>query len=115
MIGTLKWPERGDYKEPSRPFRIIPEVFWVRETRSCFHRAEEAQTMHDDQRPSVTADSRLKLIHAWQGRVRNPSLTVLLMLELCAIFLAAPLAVKGLPLAITVARLVTLELEDRRG
>jgi len=52
-----------------------------------------------DERLSMTADNRLRLIHAWQGRVRNPSLTVLLVLELCAIFLAAPLAAKGLPIA----------------
>jgi Ion channel/Cobalt transport protein len=59
--------------------------------------------MHEDQRHSVIVDNRLRLIHAWQGRVRNPSLTILLILELCAIFLAAPLAAKGLPIARAVA------------
>jgi len=59
--------------------------------------------MHEDQRHSVIVDNRLKLIHAWQGRVRDPSLTALLVLELCAIFLAAPLAAKGLLIARVVA------------
>jgi hypothetical protein len=57
----------------------------------------------DDQRHAVIADSRLTVIHAWQDRVRNPSLTVLLVLELCAMFLGAPLAAKGLPIARAVA------------
>ena len=64
---------------------------------------EKLTTMHDDQRHSVIVDNKLRLIHAWQDRVRNPSLTALLVLELCAIFLAAPLAAKGLPLARAVA------------
>lgn len=38
-------------------------------------------------------------IRAWQDRIRDPSLTVLLVLELCAVFLGAPLAAKGLPIA----------------
>jgi hypothetical protein len=40
-----------------------------------------------------------KSVPAWQDRIRDPSLTVLLVLELCAIFLTAPLAAKGLPIA----------------
>jgi hypothetical protein len=60
---------------------------------------EKLTTMHDNQRLSGIVGNRLRLIHAWQGRVRDPSLTVLLILELCAIFLAAPLAAKGLPIA----------------
>jgi hypothetical protein len=56
--------------------------------------AKQLTNMHDDQRHSVAVDNRLRLIHAWQGRVRNPSLTILLILELCAIFLAAPLVAK---------------------
>jgi hypothetical protein len=36
---------------------------------------------------------------AWQDRIRDPSLTGLLALELCLVFLAAPLAAKGLPVA----------------
>jgi hypothetical protein len=48
---------------------------------------------------TVAVDNTRRSIHAWQDRVRNPSLTALLVLELCAIFLAAPLAAKGLPIA----------------
>jgi hypothetical protein len=55
-------------------------------------------TTHDHRRDSVIVDNA-ETIHAWQERVRDPSLTVLLILELCAIFLAAPLAAKGLPIA----------------
>src|SRR5437016_10565922 len=59
-------------------------------------------------RHSVIVDSTRKSIHAWQDRVRNPSLTALLVLELCAIFLAAPLAAKGLPIARAVADTLVL-------
>jgi hypothetical protein len=52
--------------------------------------------------PATLADRR-KWLYAWQDRIRDPSLTVLLVLELCAIFLAAPLAAKGLPVARAVA------------
>jgi membrane-bound ClpP family serine protease len=47
-------------------------------------------------------------MHAWQDRIRDPSLTVLLILELCAVFLAAPLAAKGLPIARAVADTLVL-------
>jgi len=50
-------------------------------------------------KPAATHDGRrrsdsLSSIHVWQDRVRDPSLTVLLVLELCTIFVAAPLAAK---------------------
>ena len=35
----------------------------------------------------------------WHARFRNPALTILLILEVCLIFFAAPLAAKGLPVA----------------
>jgi len=53
-------------------------------------------------------DNRRRLIDAWQDRIRDPSLTVLLVLEICAIFLAAPLAAKGLPVARAVADTLVL-------
>jgi len=65
-------------------------------------------TMHGDQRHSVIVDNTRRSIHAWQDGVRNPSLTALLVLELCAIFLAAPLAAKGLPIARAVADTLVL-------
>jgi hypothetical protein len=45
---------------------------------------------------------RRKALRAWQDRIRDPSLTVLLILQLCTIFVALPLAARGL----TVARVV---------
>jgi hypothetical protein len=60
-------------------------------------------TMHGDPHHSVIVDNTRRSIHAWQDGVRNPSLTALLVLELCAVFLAAPLAAKGLPIARAVA------------
>jgi hypothetical protein len=38
-------------------------------------------------------------LHAWQDRLRDPSLTVLLVVQLCLVFLAAPLAAKRLLIA----------------
>ena len=62
-----------------------------------------------DQRPlSLVVDNARKSIWAWQDRVRDSSLTALLVLELCAIFLAAPLAAKGLPLARALADALVL-------
>src|SRR5580692_4655167 len=55
------------------------------------------------QRHLDIVDNRRKSVRAWQDRIRNPSLTALLVLELCALFLAAPLAAKGLPIARVVA------------
>lgn len=44
------------------------------------------------------------MIQPWQDRFRDPALTVLLILEICTIFLAVPLAAKGLPIAQIVAQ-----------
>jgi len=41
----------------------------------------------------------MKSIQSWQNRIRDPSLTVLLALQLSDIFIAAPLTAKGLPMA----------------
>lgn len=72
--------------------------------------------MHDDQRRSVIADKTIGSIHAWQDRIRDPSLAVLLALELSAMFLAAPLTAKGLPMAQAIAdTLLFAGADDRRG
>lgn len=55
--------------------------------------------MSGSQSNSIAGNSRLKSIRAWQDRIRDPSLTLLLILELCLMFLAAPLAAEGLPIA----------------
>ena len=47
----------------------------------------------------VLFDNRRASLHAWQDRIRNPSLTVLLALQLILLFLAVPVAVTGLPIA----------------
>ena len=55
--------------------------------------------MRGSRHDAVVDDDRRRLIQAWRDRIRDPSLTVLLVLELCAVFLTAPLAAKGLPVA----------------
>ena len=65
---------------------------------------------------------RRMAVRAWRDRVRDPSLSVLLVLELCAIFLATPLAAQGLPTARAVGETLVLAvvvivvmLSHRRG
>ena len=50
-------------------------------------------------RYAAPIDDRLRSIQAWQDRFRDPGLTVLLVVQLCLVFLAEPLAAKGLPIA----------------
>jgi hypothetical protein len=73
-------------------------------------------------RRSAAVDNRRKSIHAWQDRIRDPALTVLLVLELCLVFLAAPLAAKGLLIAgpviqtmVLVVVVIVVMLSHRRG
>ena len=56
-------------------------------------------------RPDPAAVSAFR---AWQDRIRDPSLTVLLVIELCAIFIAVPMAAEGEPIATLVARTLLL-------
>jgi hypothetical protein len=69
----------------------------------------------------VLRDSRTSF-RGWQDRIRDPSLTGLLVLELFLVFLAAPLAAKGLPMARRVVEVLVLAmlavvvlLSHRRG
>src|SRR5215831_8746615 len=64
--------------------------------------------MDKGQRPSIVVDNTWRSVRAWQDQIRDPSLTILLVLELCTIFVAAPLAAKGLPMARTVANTLVL-------
>jgi len=64
--------------------------------------------MNTGKRPSIVVDNRRRSIPTWQDRISDPSLTILLVLQLCAIFVAAPLALKGLPMARTVADTLVL-------
>src|SRR5271165_6590588 len=56
-------------------------------------------TAHWSRRHSVIVGERRGSIRVWQDRSRDQALTVLLVLEACLIFLGAPLAAKGVPLA----------------
>jgi hypothetical protein len=50
-------------------------------------------------RHSVVVGERRGSINVWKDRFRDPALTILLVLEICLIFLGAPLAAKGVLLA----------------
>jgi membrane-bound ClpP family serine protease len=65
-------------------------------------------TNPDQRRPSLVADNTWKSIQVWRDRIRDPSLKILFVLELCAIFLATPLAANGLPVAQAVADMLLL-------
>jgi hypothetical protein len=74
------------------------------------------------QRHSLALDNKRKSIHAWRERVRDPSLTVLMAVELCLVFVAAPLEAKGFPIARPVVETLALGvlalvvvLSHRRG
>ena len=78
--------------------------------------------MHGSQHHSIAVNNRRRSISAWQDRIRDPSLTVLLVLELCLLFLAAPLAAKGLPIArpiietmVLAVVVIVVMLSHRRG
>ena len=62
------------------------------------------------------------MVHVWQDRFRDPAPTVLLVLEAGLIFLGAPLAAKGVPLARPIIETMVLAvvvivgmLSQRRG
>jgi voltage-gated potassium channel Kch len=65
--------------------------------------------------------TRQASLHAWQDRLRDPSLTALLVLQLFLLFVALPLDATGVPIAEPVARLLLLvaltlvALLSRRG
>ena len=69
----------------------------------------------------VAAPAGLQL-NAWRERVRDPSLTALLIIQFCVIFVAAPLAALGLPWARPVGEglvlalvLIVVTLSNSRG
>ena len=73
-------------------------------------------------RDPVVAGARPTSFRTWQDRVRDPSLTVLLVVEACLIFLAAPLAAWGLPITRPIAETallavlaIVVTLSYRRG
>jgi Ion channel len=70
--------------------------------------AKRPITVSSRQSALVRLGDRRWSVGTWQDRIRDPSLTVLLVLELCAMFIAAPLAAKGLPIARVVANTLVL-------
>jgi Ion channel len=71
---------------------------------------------------STAVAARQKAVRDWQARVRDPSLTVLLILDAAAIFGAVPLAARGWPIAKVIADalvlavlLIVVLLSHRRG
>ena len=65
---------------------------------------------------------RRTAIQIWQDRIRDPSLTVLLILQLCVLFVAVPLAAQGRPIARVIGEtlvlavvLIVVMLSHRRG
>ena len=61
-------------------------------------------------RPSAVAASRGMRLFALQDRIRDPSLTLLLIIQLSTCFIAAPLAALGLPWARTIGETLILAL-----
>jgi hypothetical protein len=77
--------------------------------------------VHQYRRAAVFDNGR-RSIRAWQDRFRDPSLTVLLVLQFCLLFFAAPLTAKGLPIArpinetmVLAVLAVVVMLSHRRG
>jgi voltage-gated potassium channel Kch len=78
--------------------------------------------MPSHQRAEIALDERPAWFGAWQDRIRDPSLSVLLVLQICTMFFAAPLAARGLPMARPIADTLVLAglvvvvlLSQRRG
>jgi voltage-gated potassium channel Kch len=67
----------------------------------------KSAAMHRYPRASVFGNKRTSL-HAWQDRLRDPSLTVLLVLQVFLLFVALPLDATGVPIAEPVAWLLLL-------
>ena len=64
--------------------------------------------MLGSQRNTILAHDRRRVTRPWQDGFRDPALPVLLVLQICTIFLAVPLAAKGLPIAQVVAETLVL-------
>lgn len=70
--------------------------------------AKKTVSVPNPQQASVALGDWRSLLHAWQDRFRDPMLTLLLVLEICTMFIAAPLAAKGLPMARAIADTLVL-------
>ena len=83
-------------KSPEYPYNVAFEVF-----------SAKSAAMHQHPRASAFDNGRASL-YGWQDRVRDPSLTVLLVLQVFLLFVAVPLAAAGVPIAEPVAGLLLL-------
>ena len=84
--------------------------------------AKQPITVSDRRRISLAISEGRRSLRSWQDRVRDPSLTALLVLEICLVFLAAPLAAQGLSIARPVVEtlvlavlIIVVMLSHRRG
>jgi Ion channel len=71
---------------------------------------------------STAVAKRRKAVRDWRERVREPSLTILLILDTALIFFALPLAARGWPIAqvvgdalVLAVLMIVVLLSDRRG
>src|SRR5690242_11827012 len=77
-------------------------------------------TINDRQRDSASVENGQGPSRDWRDQVRDSCLTILLVLEICAMFVAGPLAARGLPIAqviadtLVIAVLVIVVLMSRR-
>jgi len=83
-------------KSPEYPYNVAFEVF-----------SAKSAAMHQHPRASTFDNGRASL-YGWQDRVRDPSLTVLLVLQVFLLFVAVPLAAAGVPIAEPVGGLLLL-------
>src|SRR5438067_10202376 len=88
----------------------------------CSERIKGHMTVHGFVRHSIVVDNRRVFMRAWQDRFRAPGLTVLLILQLCLVFVAAPLAAEGVPIArpiietmVLAVVVIVVMLSHRRG
>jgi len=78
--------------------------------------------VHGPRQYSIVVDNRSGSIRRWQDRLRDPGLSLLLILQIGLVFFAAPLAAKGLPIArpiieamVLAVVLIVAVLSRRRG
>jgi hypothetical protein len=84
--------------------------------------ADQPAAVPSRRRATVALGDWRRRLHTWQDRIRDPSLTATLILQLCAIFVAAPLAARGLSIAqpildtlVLAVLVVVVLLSHRRG
>ena len=115
IIGGLFRRDPADLVVPPGPLcRLVPDQRAAKRARGgprsgdARGRQVKAGLASSRQRASGALSGRQRSVGAWQARIRNPSLTALLVLELFLIFLAAPLGARGLRFARPVGETLVL-------